>query len=117
MFGAVFRNHSDQAEPTRPNMDTHAGRGRPQDDWKSERSYQEPHYPEKQPPARDAETSKRYIWRLFRLGASIALTIAALVLTLIILVVGRHGNGGSDLSLITVSHVHVEASPITCAVA
>lgn len=32
-----------------------------------------------------------------------AFTIAALVLTLIILVVGRHGNAGSDLALITVS--------------
>lgn len=37
-----------------------------------------------------------------RLALSIAMTIAALVLTLIILVVGRHGNASSDLALITV---------------
>lgn len=37
-----------------------------------------------------------------RLGATIALTITALVLTLIILVAGRHGDGSSDLSLITI---------------
>lgn len=42
------------------------------------------------------------MWRIFRLGTSLALTIAALVLTLIILVVGRHGNAGSDLALITI---------------
>lgn len=42
------------------------------------------------------------MWRIFRLGTSLALTIAALVLTLIILIVGRHGNAGSDLALITV---------------
>jgi hypothetical protein len=46
--------------------------------------------------------SKRFIWRMTRLGASLALTIAVLVLTLIILVAGRHGDGSSDLSLITV---------------
>lgn len=43
------------------------------------------------------------IWRKIRVGAALALTIAALVLTLIILVAGRHGNGSSDLSLLTVS--------------
>lgn len=43
------------------------------------------------------------MWRVFRLGTSLALTIAALVLTLIILVAGRHGDGGSDLALINVS--------------
>jgi hypothetical protein len=46
--------------------------------------------------------SKRHVFRLFRLGASMALTLTALVLTLIILVVGRHGDGAGDLALITV---------------
>lgn len=46
--------------------------------------------------------SKRFIWRMFRLGVSLALTITVLVLTLIILVAGRHGDGSSDLSLIRI---------------
>lgn len=77
--------------------------GYPRGDWQSEESVQEPHYSEKQSQHAQAKTSKRYIWRMCRLALSIAMTIAALVLTLIILVVGRHGNAGSDLALITVS--------------
>lgn len=77
--------------------------GYPRGDWQSEESIQEPHYSEKQSQHVQAKSSKRYIWRMFRLALSIAMTIAALVLTLIILVVGRHGNAGSDLALITVS--------------
>ncbi|KAJ4420546.1 hypothetical protein N0V82_004319 [Gnomoniopsis sp. IMI 355080] len=83
-------------------MEHHPQHGLPRGDWQSEASFQEPHYSEKQPQQTHTRTSKRYLWRIFRLGASLALTIAALVLTLIILVVGRHGNAGSDLALITV---------------
>ena len=57
-------------------------------------------------PAQDSKSpdkSKRFIFRMVRLGASLALTIAVLVLTIIILAAGRHGDGSSDLSLITVS--------------
>lgn len=52
------------------------------------------------------QTSQREpggLWMKIRVGAALVLTTAALVLTLIILVAGRHGNGSSDLSLLTVS--------------
>ncbi|POS79680.1 hypothetical protein DHEL01_v201914 [Diaporthe helianthi] len=48
------------------------------------------------------KTSKSYVFRMIRLGISVALTIAVLVLTLIILVSGRHGGGANDLSLVKI---------------
>lgn len=79
------------------------GQFQPPQDWQSEMSNHDRQYPEKQPYAEPRGTSKRSVFRLVRLGLSLALTIAALVLTLMILVIGRHGDGSSDLSLITVS--------------
>lgn len=74
--------------------------GRPSDGWQSEGE----RYAEKDAQAQDgSKLSKRFVWRIFRLGAALTLTLAAFILTLIILVVGRHGSGSSDLSLITVS--------------
>lgn len=82
--------------------------GLPRQDWRpSEETNHDRQYPEKQPYSEKAGTSKRSVWRLIRLGLSLALTIAALVLTLMILVIGRHGDGSSDLSLITVSITHL----------
>ncbi|KAG8169690.1 hypothetical protein KVR01_000435 [Diaporthe batatas] len=49
-----------------------------------------------------SKTSKSYMFRMVRLGTSIALTIAVLVLTLIILISGRHGGGANDLSLVKI---------------
>lgn len=78
------------------------GQGLPHDNWQSGTGrFSQETFTEKQDP-QHTKFSKRSIWRFFRLGASLALTIAALVLTLIILVAGRHGGGSSDLSLITV---------------
>lgn len=42
------------------------------------------------------------MFRMIRLGTSVVLTIAVLVLTLIILISGRHGGGGNDLSLVKI---------------
>lgn len=62
-------------------------------------------YAEKDAHAQQDSTkhSKRLVWRIFRLGAALTLTLAAFILTIIILVVGRHGSASSDLSLLTVS--------------
>ncbi|KAL1881210.1 hypothetical protein Daus18300_001061 [Diaporthe australafricana] len=77
--------------------------GQVYDGHESQRSSAEASYSEKRAHhERDSKKSKRFIWRMFRLGATLALTIAVLVLTLIILVAGRHGDGSSDLSLITI---------------
>ncbi|KAI3394435.1 hypothetical protein diail_2685 [Diaporthe ilicicola] len=81
-------------------MNTHHEQGYPpRDGWQSEGSTHNEAYSEK---PRDSNKSKRFIWRMCRLALTLALTIAALVLTLIVLVAGRHGNGSSDLSLITI---------------
>lgn len=69
----------------------------------SEGSSHEAYTEKARPHSQSSNKSKRFIWRMFRLGTTLALTIAVLVLTLIILVAGRHGDGSSDLSLITVS--------------
>lgn len=68
----------------------------------SEEYTNEPLYSEKEPHTQTPKTSKQYLWRIFRLGASLALTITALALTLIILVDGRYGDGASNLALLSV---------------
>ncbi|CAN8102434.1 unnamed protein product [Discula destructiva] len=75
---------------------------RPGRDWETDESVNESPITEKPTGTQTPSTSKRYMWRLVRLGLSLALTTAALVLTLVVLVVGRHGNAGSDLALLTV---------------
>ncbi|KKY35635.1 hypothetical protein UCDDA912_g04416 [Diaporthe ampelina] len=81
----------------------HQGQGYPpRHGWQSEGSTHESYSEKKEPHPKDPNKSKRFIWRMFRLGATLALTITVLVLTLIILVAGRHGDGSSDLSLITI---------------
>ncbi|PSR77391.1 hypothetical protein BD289DRAFT_486503, partial [Coniella lustricola] len=72
--------------------------------WQTERSSRESDYTEKQPQPQDHDStrsSKRSIWRLLRLGCTLVLAVAALVLTLIILVVGRDGDASSELALVT----------------
>lgn len=85
-------------------MDMYRQDGQPHGQWPSERSSRESDYAEKQPQDHDSTTqpSKRSIWRLIRLGCTLVFAIAALVLTLIILVVGRDGDASSELALITV---------------
>lgn len=84
----------------------------PGHDWQSDGE----RYAEKDSHAQDSTGhSKRLIWRIFRLGAALALTLAAFILTIIILVVGRHGSASSDLSLITVSTSIIWAhGPVAC---
>lgn len=84
-------------------MEKHPQHGAAQGNWESEGSILEPHYSEKPSDEANTKKSKLSIWRIFRLGVSLALTIAALALTLIVLIVGRHGNAGSGLALITVT--------------
>ncbi|ROW06917.1 hypothetical protein VMCG_04139 [Cytospora schulzeri] len=59
--------------------------------------FQEPYYQEKQSPEQKPRPSKRRLWRLFRLGIALILTITGLVLNLVILV-----DAGGDLSLLTI---------------
>jgi len=80
-------------------MDNHPQHGLPRE---SEEFNSGSPYTEKPSHTQTSKKSKRYIFRMCRLGASLALTLAALVLTLVILVVGRHGDGAGDLALITV---------------
>lgn len=81
-------------------MASYPERGYRSEEWQSEGE----RYAEKDGHAQEStKHSKRLVWRIFRLGAALTLTLAAFILTLIILVVGRHGSGSSDLSLITVS--------------
>lgn len=87
----------------------------PQYDWQSEGgSTHERQYPEKQQHTEESRTSKRSIWRMIRMGISVALTIAALVLTLMILVIGRHGDAGGDLALLTVSNCLYDTHLLFC---
>lgn len=81
------------------NMASYPESGYRNDNWQSEGE----HYTEKDAQAHDStHRSKRLVWRIFRLGAGLTLSLAAFILTIIILVVGRHGSASSDLSLITV---------------
>lgn len=85
-------------------MASHRGQDYPPPNGRYSEGSNHGSYDEKgRPNSRSSNNSKRFIWRMCRLGATMALTIAVLVLTLIILVAGRHGDGNSDLSLITVS--------------
>lgn len=68
----------------------------------SDASSRDAYYPEKR--SQSKKSSKSYMFRMFRLVTSIALTIGVLVLTLIILISGRHGGGSNDLSLVRVSY-------------
>lgn len=78
----------------------------------SEGSNHESYSEKKRPDSQSPNKSKRFIWRMFRLGVTLACTITVLVLTLIILLSGRHGDGSSDLSLITVSAYGVDISSV-----
>ncbi|KAJ0119587.1 hypothetical protein J7T55_013790 [Diaporthe amygdali] len=75
----------------------------PQNGWQPEGSTHESYSEKQDPHSQKANKSKRFIWRMFRLGATLALAITVLVLTLIILLAGRHGDGSSDLSLVTIN--------------
>lgn len=82
----------------------HQGQGYPPYNGRpSEGSNDESYSEKRRPDSQSPNKSKRFIWRMFRLGTTLACTITVLVLTLIILLSGRHGDGSSDLSLITVS--------------
>lgn len=74
----------------------------PKSEWQAFEKYNKAHDTEKPSPAPATKTSKWFLLRLLGLGTCLVLTIAALVLTLVILVVGRHGDAGSDLALLTI---------------